>query len=338
MSLTSGSATSAVSLPSSIEPMLASLARQPFDSPDHIFELKWDGVRALAFISEGSLTLQGRNARAITQEFPELAKLPQQVSGDGIVLDGELVCLDDAGQPSFPLLQQRLRASGSARRRRPQVHFIAFDLLYFQGQPVMDFPLTDRKNMLHQVLTPSDLIQATESIEADGKALFQATCDLGLEGIVAKEKSSLYVPGRRSPAWVKIKRIRDCEFIIGGYSLGGGRKELFTSLLLGLHDDDGRLVYVGSVNSGFADSEAKRTYEAMRELHVADCPFQRPPSVQQLIYWCRPEMVCQVQYGEFTTEGLLRYPHFTTLREDKTPQDCAVADAPGWPQSIHGEE
>ena len=119
MSLTSGSATSSISLPASIEPMLASLARRPFDSPDHIFELKWDGLRALAFISGGSLTLQGRNDRVITQEFPELAKLPQQVTGDGVVLDGELVCLDDGGQPSF-LLQQRLRASGAAHRRRPQ--------------------------------------------------------------------------------------------------------------------------------------------------------------------------------------------------------------------------
>lgn len=120
MSLTSGSATSSISLPASIEPMLVSLARRPFDSPDHIFELKWDGLRALAFISGGSLTLQGRNARVITQEFPELAKLPQQVTGDGVVLDGELVCLDDGGQPSFLLLQQRLRALGAAHRRRPQ--------------------------------------------------------------------------------------------------------------------------------------------------------------------------------------------------------------------------
>ena len=328
----SSSTAPAKSLPATIRPMLARLTRRPFDSPDYVFELKWDGMRALAFIDGSSLRLQSRNLQDITPRFPELDQLPNLVKADQTVLDGELVCFDEEGHPSFSRLQQRLRQKAS--ERGPRVHFVAFDLLILKGRSVMDQPLTFRKSLLNDVLETTEIAQPCEFIENDGKAFFDATCEHGLEGIMAKEKSSPYFPGKRSPSWHKVKRIRECEFVIGGYDFGGESKELFGSLLLGLYDSNQQLIFVGHVATGFSRSESKFIHSALQELVVPECPFENPPSVQKFVYWCRPELVCKVQYGEFTVEGKLRYPVYVTLRDDKVPTDCKVDDAPGWPSGL----
>ena len=322
-------------IPDTIKPMLARLTRQPFDSSDFIFELKWDGMRALAFVEGGQLRLQSRNLRNITSQFPELAELPRSVKADQTVLDGELVSFDKDGHPSFTRIQQRLqRQARGSIDRGPRAHFVAFDLLYMNGHSVMEQPLEQRKNLLHKVLEQSELVQACDFIETDGKAFFDATCEHGLEGIMAKEKSSTYFPGKRSPSWHKVKRIRGCEFVIGGYDFGGKRKELFSSLLLGLYDGSQRLVFVGQVGTGFSQAEVKLIHSTLQSLHVADCPFDDPPRPQKFIYWCRPEIVCRVEYGEFTTDGKLRYPVYLSLRDDKSPADCKLEDAPGWPSVL----
>ncbi len=320
-------------LPTVIKPMLAGLVRQPFDSPNHLFELKWDGIRTLAFIEGGQVRLQSRNLRNITPQYPELVNLPQQVKGNGVVLDGELVCLDEQGHPSFQKLQQRMQRSSRSSRQlpHPPVHYIVFDILFLNGQSVMEEPLWKRKNLLHEILQPGDSAQACEFIEKDGTAFFQATCEYGLEGILAKEKGSLYFPGRRSSSWLKIKRLRESDFVIGGYTFGGSR-ELFSSLLLGLYDGE-TLLFVGLVGTGFSGSDFKRIYSLLQPLHTSTCPFKNPPVLQRFIYWCRPELVCQVSYGEFTLDRKLRYPVFLGLREDKLPVDCVVTDAPGWPRT-----
>lgn len=317
-----------------LRPMLARLVRSPFDSPDHIFELKWDGIRALAYVESGKITFRDRNSRDITPQFPELEQLPQQVSASQAVLDGELVCLDELGRPSFALMQQRTRGSRNQQAKKPLVHYIAFDLLHLNGRSVMGEALTGRKNLLHEVLQPSDLVQPCEFIDTEGKAFFHATCELGLEGIVAKEKNSLYSPGRRSSSWLKVKRVRESEFVVGGYTFGGKRKEMFSSLLLGLYIGRGRLVYVGQVGTGFSQLEAQQLYATLQGLHTARCPFNTVPDVQKFIYWCQPKVVSQVQYGEFTPDGKLRYPVFITQRGDKAASDCTIADAPGWPSQL----
>ncbi len=308
------------------------MARQPFDSPDYIYELKWDGMRALAFVEGGELTLFSRNGRNVTSQFPELADLPAQVKSTALVLDGEIVCLDDNNHPNFSRLQQRLQAKRVGLKQRNPVNFIAFDLLYANGKSVMKEPLVNRKDRLAKLLTATDVAQPCEFIEGEGTAFYQATCDLGLEGIMAKEKSSLYMPGQRSPYWLKVKRVRESEFVIGGYSFGGARKE-FSSLLLGLYDDDGRLNYVGSVGTGFSESESKELFGKLRAIHIEERPFPATPDVERLIHWCRPEFVCQVEYGEFTVDGKLRYPTYLRLREDKAATDCTLGDAPGWPRA-----
>ena len=313
--------------------MLASLTRHPFDSPDYLYELKWDGIRALATVQGGSATLTDRNGREITHVFPELAQIGVQAKDGGTVLDGEIVCLDKEGRPSFSLLQERL-AHPNARSRNAQANYIVFDVLYVNGMSVMKEPLHRRKARLHQLLPSSELVQPCAYIEREGKAFFHATCQLGLEGIVAKEKSSLYSPGKRSSAWQKVKRWRECEFTIGGYAFGGQRGELFASLLLGLYNGQGALEYVGSVGAGFSKPQAKAVYKSLTPRHTDICPFNILPSMPKFFFWCRPELVCQVQYGEFSTDGKLRYPIYMTMREDKAPPDCTLQDAPGWPTDL----
>ncbi len=313
--------------------MLASLERHPFDSPNYLYELKWDGIRALATVQGGRTTLTDRNGRDITHVFPELAQIKLQGKHSGTVLDGEIVCLDKEGRPSFQLLRERL-ISPNSRSRSIHTNYIVFDVLYVDGAPVMNEPLHRRKTRLHQLLSSSELVQPCAYIEREGEAFFHATCQLGLEGIVAKEKSSVYSPGKRSSAWLKIKRWRECEFAIGGYAFGGQRGELFASLLLGLYNKQGLLEYVGSVGAGFTKPQAKQVYKSLTGRHTEVCPFNVLPSMQKFLFWCKPELVCQVQYGEFSTDGKLRYPVYMTMREDKAPPDCTLQDAPGWPEKL----
>ena len=312
--------------------MLGRLARNSFDSPNHLFELKWDGMRALAFIDGSSLKIFSRNGRDITSNFPELAELPAHVKSGPVIIDGEIVCLNEQNKPSFSRLQQRVQSKRIGIRRTHPVTFIAFDLLYRKGLSVMKRALVERKNLLADLLEPTDFAQACEFVENDGTAFFQATCDLGLEGIMAKEKSGLYLPGQRSAHWLKVKRVRESEFVIGGYSFGGAKRELFSSLLLGLYDSDQRLNYVGSVGTGYSESEAKRIFAVLKDIHIDARPFTSTPDVKRLIHWCDPQLVCQVEYGEFTLDGKLRYPIFIGMREDKEAVDCTLTDAPGWPR------
>ena len=322
-------------LPDAIHPMLARLTRRSFNSTDYLFELKWDGIRALAFIEGGEVRLQSRNLQDLTPQFPELSGLPTQVDGDRTVLDGELVCFDRHGHPSMALMQRRLRRQASGRSvSKPQVSFVAFDLLYAGGESAMGEVLAHRKALLHQVLKPTPLAQPCEFVEGNGAGFFQATCELGLEGIVAKDRSSLYVAGKRSPAWLKIKRVRESDFVVGGYTFGGTRREPFSSLLLGLYDDHGRFTYVGQVGSGFSRSETREVHSALDELHTGECPFTEHPAVQKFIFWCRPQVVCRVEYGEFNSSGRLRYAVYQTLRDDKPADDCRTVDAPGWPRDV----
>ena len=319
--------------------MLARLTRHAFDSPDHIFELKWDGIRALAFVEGGRLKLQSRNLQDLTSQFPELHRLPESVKADQAVLDGELVCFDGQGRPSMERMQQRLRRQAQGRSvKGPRVHFVAFDLLYLGGTSLMNEPLLRRKELLDDSLRSTEVAQPCEFIETDGTAFFNATCELGLEGIMAKAKSSSYTAGQRSASWLKLKRVRECEFVIGGYAFGGKRRELFGSLLLGLYDGNRRLVYVGQVATGFLRVEERRIHSILSELHVAESPFMESPSLQRFVYWCRPEVVCRAEYGEFTTDGKLRYSVYQALRDDKPARDCRTADAPGWPQLLRLSE
>jgi len=323
--------TQAGPLPRVIEPMLAVLGGEPFDSPRHIFEVKWDGVRIVAFLSGGRVRFQDRYGRDVTDRYPELAGLGRQVGGSDTVLDGEIVVLDEQGRPDFSRLQLRLAADAATTSRlsgEAPVTYQTFDVLYKDGRSIMAYPLWRRKNLLHQIVRPGEFIRTPDFVEREGIAFFEAAREHDLEGIIAKERESVYRAGQRSPAWLKVKVYHKEEFVVGGCTLGGGRgKQPLQSLLLGAHDPQGRLVYVGEVT--VAEPAAGEALPALDSLQSPQCPFPDAPRLARLIFWCRPELVATVRFGEWTAEGRLRFAVFEGLRPDVPPASCLLEAVAG---------
>ena len=321
-------------LPRSIEPMLAALGGQPFDSPSHIFEVKWDGVRALAFIEGGAVRIQDRYLRDVTALYPELQVLGRQAEA-GTVLDGEIVVLNGEGRPEPARLRERLAARDGEEAKRlaaeAPVTFQAFDILYSRGASTMDRPLWRRKLLLHRATRPAGVLAVPGFLEREGVAFFEAAREHGLEGVVAKVREGAYLRGRRTPAWLKLKVHQKDEFVVGGYTFGGGwgregrpRRGPFESLLLGLYDEGGALRYVGEVVGGFPEADAASITEALDALATKECPFGEAPASRRLVFWCRPELVATVRFAEWTAEGLLRFPVFEALRPDVPPGSCRL--------------
>ena len=301
-----------------IKPMLATAAAEPFDSPDHIFELKLDGVRAIAFVEAGEVRVLNRRLVDVRSQFPRFADVPRRVKAKSAVLDGEIVALDSEGRSSLPLLQERLQGESGP------LTYQVFDILYLEGASLMHLPLARRKTTLHQVLSPSDFLQACDFVDGEGVAFFEAAAEHGLEGIVAKEKASPYLPGERSPAWRTVKAFCADDFVIGGYAFGGGRKaEPIAALLVGQYDGE-RLVHVGDVSGPFPEDAARWLLSLLQPIHTPECAFAEPPTLPRLIYWCRPELVCRIRYSEWTRQGKLRFPLFVALRPDVPPRECLL--------------
>jgi DNA ligase D-like protein (predicted ligase) len=315
-------------MPASLKPMLPALAPEPFDSPNHLFELKWGGVRALAFVRGGRLRLQGTNLGDVTALFPELAELPYQLRATEALLDGEIVALGAHGYPDFEALRSRLISRAMGKSLKPlagtTVSYQAFDLLFLNGRSLLNRPLRERRAALQGALDVTSLAKPCDVIEHDGIAFFEAAVEHKLEGIVAKDKSSPYFPGKRSSAWLEVRSLQAGEFVIGGYTFGGGRRrDLFHGLLLGTHRG-GQLRYVGQVTGGYSDAEARGLAGLLSKLHAAQPPFADPPAIQRFIFWLRPEVVCQVRFSHWSPQGRLRFPVFMTLRPDLSPDDCTA--------------
>jgi bifunctional non-homologous end joining protein LigD len=308
-----------------IEPMLAASAPEPFDSPDKLFEIKWDGVRAIAVIEDGAVRIHTRGMKDISEPYHDIGKaLLKAFKGENVVLDGELVAIDDEGVPRLHRVMERWYQGKSARRSVP-VSFEVFDILHRDGKSLMREPLFLRKAHLNECIEPNDLVHVCHYEEGDGVALFEAARDLGLVGIVAKDRLSRYEPGKRSKHWLKVKDSPSANLVVGGYTFGGGaRGELFGSLLLGAYVGD-KLRYVGSVGGGFSKQDLGLTYASVTQLHTGECPFDVPPLVEKFSFWCEPVMAVQVNYGEVTEQRHLRFPIFSALRPDVSPADCLLA-------------
>lgn len=325
-------------MPEDIRPMIASHAPEPFDSTEYIFELMYGGIRAMAHIADGHVRLRGRNGRDLVSCFPELRVLPEMLGAREAVLDGEIVVLDGNGQPAFEAARPRLHALSGAldadapppelakpRRLIGQLSYQAFDLLWLDGRSLVDRPLWQRKNRLHEAVRAGPEFAATDFVDDEGVAFFEAVVQRKLEGVVAKQKASPYTPGRVSKSWLEVRSLQSADFVIGGFTFGGTRRrgEPFGQLLLGGYDA-GRLDYVGSVSGGLNDMEAKQIV-AMLEAHATETPaFHDPPSIQRLTYWTEPLLVCRVRFSEWTRDGYLRFPIFVALRPDMAPQDCQL--------------
>jgi bifunctional non-homologous end joining protein LigD len=303
-------------------PMLASLEKKPFSSPEWIFEPKLDGYRTLSFIRRGKVRLISRNGVDVSAQYPLITSGLNSQAAEELVLDGEIVALDEQGRTCFQCLQDRFFNKPGSRSSHPPVNhpilYYVFDILYLNGYDCRSVSLYRRKGLLKEVLVSSNYVRQVEYLENDGETLYEASLSQGLEGIIAKRKDSTYSAGKRSRDWVKIKSFLSDEFIIGGYTRGAGnREEAFGALLLGTLDDSGKLVFAGHAGTGFDDrslSEIKKRLEAIR---TDVNPFGRTPPINAPAIWVKPQLVAEIKFSERTSDGLLRTPVFLRLREDK---------------------
>ena len=304
-----------------VRPMLA-VSSQPFDSDKHLFEIKWDGYRALAYLDNRTL-IRSRNLVDLTPKFPELEYLHQRVKKLPAILDGEIVVFED-GRPSFAALQARGRMDEAQRIRRVTSErsavFIAFDVLYSGGSSVMEKSLEVRKSFLEDMIGQADEVVLSRFILREGLAYYNACVKEGLEGVIAKRLEGMYLPGRRSNSWQKFKNTREADLVICGYQSGTGGR-LLGSLILGGYRD-GRLVYQGKVGTGFNEREADLLLEKLVKLEVDEKVLVAPKKEIKKTRWVKPVLVCAVGYLTLTTEGYLRHPVFKGLRSDKTPEEC----------------
>jgi len=315
-----------------IRPMLAMLARAPFDSPEWSFELKWDGVRVIAFVAGGKVRLQSRNLREVTSQYVEIAELGQLVQAREAILDGEVVSLRE-GKPSFEQLQRRMHVAAPSPRllASAPVEGIFFDLLYVDGEPLVGLPLTARQERLAAVLAEGAAVHRSQVVDSYGVSYFRAVQQMGLEGIVGKRKASSYQMGRRSPDWQKIKAISTQYCVVGGYTLGTGSiSGLLGALRLGVYEG-GDLRYVGKVGTGFTVRQRAEILELLRPLVTRQSPFVTDPHIKGIVF-VAPSYVVEVTYLEWTREGKLRHTSFRGFRPDAAPADCVredVAEAAG---------
>lgn len=309
-------------MPREVTPMLAVAAERPPAEPGWLYEIKWDGVRALCFLGPEGLRIVSRKGAPMDRQYPELAVLPHHVEAGAAILDGEIVALDEQGRPRFERLQPRILASepgaiAHLARTRPVTLYV-FDLLYLDGYDLRPAPLTERKRLLASILRPGPAVRLSEHFETGGAELFEAARRNDLEGIVAKRAASPYVAGR-SADWLKIKVSTEQEFVICGFT--EGRRDYFGALVLGVYDN-GELQFAGSVGTGFDRKTMEAIARALEPRRVEVCPFRTAPELPQPVAWVRPELVCTVRFHSWTEEGRLRAPVFAGMRPDVEPEEC----------------
>ncbi len=324
-------------MPAKIQPMLATIVEKSFDNPDWLFEIKWDGYRAVAFLDGDRVRLVSRNQNELTAQFPELGALPKHVKAKRAILDGEIVALDDKGRPSFSLMQQRTgfqpgrrRMPGRANQAVPII-FYAFDLLYLDGFDLRRVVLEERKRLLQERIVAGGLVHFSDHYSEKGLDLFAAAKERGLEGIVAKKRNSFYEE-RRSREWLKIKITQRQECVVGGYTDPEGSREHFGALVLGLYDRQGQLVHIGQAGTGFDRKALKELFERLQPLKTKENPFYGSLGGLRKVQFVRPELVAEIKFSEWTHETAeggvkLRAPVFMGLRADKSAAECRLDEA-----------
>jgi bifunctional non-homologous end joining protein LigD len=316
-------------MPEHIVPMLATLSKLPKDDDAWGYEIKWDGVRAIAYCQAGRVQLETRNLREVSSQYPEIRKLGAELGSREAVLDGELVTFDDQERPSFQRLQSRMHlTSDSVIRRRMRdvpVTYMLFDLLYLDGRSTMELPYEERRERLGSLKLEGPHWQTPSYHSGDGASLLAATRERGLEGIVAKRLDSRYTPGKRGGAWLKVKNVQSQEVVIGGWLPGKGRRDgMLGSLLVGYYDhergDKPTLVYAGKVGTGFDAEDLRRLGEKLEPLRRKTSPFEgrQPPKDSVFV---KPRLVAEIEFSEWTAAGTLRHPSFKGLRDDKSPEE-----------------
>ena len=311
-----------------VRPMLASPGALPPPEQEQrwAFEMKWDGVRAVVYLDRGDLRVLTRNDREVAATYPELAGLAHQLRDRRMILDGEVVAFDEAGRPSFGELQARMhvRAPGRALLDRVPVSLLVFDLLHVDGTSLVGAPYDERRSALEGLDLAGDRWAVPPAFDGQGADALAVSKAQGLEGVLAKRHDSVYLPGRRSPHWIKVKHVRMQEVVVGGWSPGSGRRQGgIGSLLLGVPDQDGRLVYAGHVGTGFSDRVLADLGTRLRAAERSTSPFadEVPRAHAKDAHWVTPRLVGEVTFSEWTRDGMMRHPSWRGLRPDKDPQD-----------------
>lgn len=309
-------------MPGFFSPMAADMADAPPKAGDWLYEIKWDGVRALCYIEPDGFALYTRNNNRCEQNYPELNILPGQITAARAILDGELAVLDERGVSHFELIQPRIHSKDASNATKP-VHYFAFDLLYLDGWDLRGAPLVERKKLLRQILQPHALLRVSEDF-ADGVAMLEAAKANGLEGLIAKRASSVY-ESRRSRNWLKLKLTSEQEFVIGGYL--PGERDYFGSLAVGFHEA-GKLHYAGNVGTGFDEATLKTLWQQLEPRVTKKSPFDVAEKMPKGTVWVKPELVAQVKFANWTSDRKLRAPVYLGLRGDKPAQQVEQEKSP----------
>jgi bifunctional non-homologous end joining protein LigD len=318
-------------MPSKIVPMLARSGSLPSDDSDWAFEIKWDGVRAIAYSEPGELRLESRNLNDITDSYPEIFGVNAALGSHSAVLDGELVAFDRDGRPSFAALQQRMHTASRTQARRlakgTPVTYVIFDLLWLDGHSLMREPYSERRRQLAALALNGGSWQTPDHVIGQGTQLLAASAEQQLEGVVAKRLESLYQPGLRSRDWVKVKTLARQELVVGGWMPGKGkRRQSIGALLLGVYEPGGVLRFAGRVGSGFDEQDLRRLSQLLAPLERSSSPFDAGEKPPREAIFCEPRLVVEVEFTSWTSAGSLRHPVYKGLREDKPPEQVVRED------------
>ena len=307
--------------------MLATLVDKPIDEPGWLYEVKWDGYRALGFLHQGKVELRSRNNKSFDEKFYPVFNALKEWNIDAVI-DGEIVVLDDKGQSDFSRLQEwRSEADG-------QLYYYLFDILWLDGRDLTQLPLTERRDILRSIMPDNDMLRMSENFEASGTEFFAAAKKMGLEGIIAKKADSVYSPGLRTRDWLKIKTALRQEVVIGGYTINKDSNKPFSSLLVGVFEK-GKLHYTGKIGTGFSHELQKDLIKKFKPLVRKTSPFTitpdinkpsrfRPDPPEAKAVWLKPELLCEVSFREMTSDGVMRHPSFEGMREDKEAEEVVL--------------
>ena len=296
---------------SPLKPMLATSVKKIFNDPGWLYELKWDGYRMIANISEREVRLYSRNGLSFNAKFPSLLRSLKDIQQD-VILDGEVVIIDQQGRPQFQYLQNY------ADNTPGELRYYVFDLLFLNGISMLELPLKDRKSFLPELLEGLDRVFYCEHVVGMGTALYEKALKAGMEGVIAKKADTPYIPGHRSENWLKVKSVQSQEAIICGYTDSVKKGTIFGSLILGIWKE-GRLTYIGNSGSGFSNEEQRTLLTALEAIETQESPFKDKIDLKgRNPHWVEPRLICEVKFSEWTKAGMLRHPIYKGLRNDKT--------------------